>query len=921
MRRLLAGYVIIGMLMVFPCQCFPQTRSPQRPTPARPAAPFMQYLKSFEETQYVTKVVLKNGLTVLVNEHRAEPVVEILARVRGGYASEPDDAIGISRLLERSLFYRTSTRAQGVIRQEIQSLGGVLHSETAYDHISYGITAPSGQWKKALEVQSDIYWNALFDDVRLKRASVELLNEDKEESDDPESFSREELLELAFPPGNLTGRILDRSNSLPNVTVDRLTKYYQSVFNPAGTLLVIAGDVTTSEVLTEVVRLYNKTAAAVPGLRAVSPVQSQTNFRYREIRGQVETPRVYWGFHTPPPGSEDFAALEVLSSIMGFGRGSVIETRLKDQKGIILDSTLELTSYPNFSYLMFGMAVAQSNIDKSEIALLTEIEILKREGPDEGDMERALAQLEMRSWLPRETVTGRATILARYESLGSWKDMDSYVARIREVERADVRRVAAKYLRLDNCALIEYLPSTSEARNLSADAALKIFTALLDPAVEQELRERESKVVAAVKFPSAGPAFKLSEIRFPMQTASILRGPDLFIREDHTAPLIQMGFFFAGGKTGETAENSGVTELMLRSMLRGPMGVSTSQFYRQLEIYGGAINGVVADDYFGISLSILSRNAVAGLEMIGDLVKSPVFDPDAVASDKDFRRFDIEKWEIADDYCNQLLSQALFQGHPYGRDEAESKSNLAKLTPEALQDWYLSHVKNRKPVVILIGDTLGTSLAEYFVKNFSGSRFQDIKAEETYPKALDKVRVEKTWNRSISLVALGFQAPPVGDEDEYAAVVLASYASGTGGQLTRNFVEKQETMDHISFDYLPLVRSGIILLRAAVSPGGEEDALNALRGEMKKIGRGPDTYRAYRAAINAAIGLRVIDRQARSWQIEQSMVNVLAGRGIAGVEEFSRRLQEISQEDLEDFAGRVLNLEKAATVRLSAAPK
>ena len=137
----------------------------------------------------------------------------------------------------------------------------------------------------------------------------------------------------------------------------------------------------------------------------------------------------------------------------------------------------------------------------------------------------------------------------------------------------------------------------------------------------------------------------------------------------------------------------------------------------------------------------------------------------------------------------------------------------------------------------------------------------------------------------------------------------------------RNFVERQEAVDCVSLDYLPLVQSGRILLRAAVSPGSEEDALSALKKEIKEIGRGPDTYREYRAAINAAVGRRAIDGQVRSWQIEQVMINILAGRGVAGVEEFSRRLQEVSQEDLEEFAGRALNLEKAVIVRLSAVSK
>jgi zinc protease len=928
MRKLFAEPVVIGMigmigvLMICACQGFSQTRPPQRSTPARPAAPFMQYLKSFEETQYVTKVVLKNGLTVLVNEHRAEPVVEIFARVRGGFAVEPDDAVGISRLLGQSLFHKTSTRASGVIRQEIQSLGGMLHSEAAYDHISCGITVPSGQWKRALEIQADVYWNALFDEADLRRAQVELLNEEIEAFDDPESLGRRELLDLAFPQRSIAGRIPSGNNSLPNVTIGQLTNYYKSIFNPARTLIVIAGDVTASEVLTEAVRLYGKTAAAAAGPAAVPADPPQTELRYREIRSPVETPRVYWGFRTPPPGSEDFASVAVLCAILGSGRGSVIEAHLKDQKEIILDSTAELMAYRDLSYFVLQLAVAPADIDRSEIALLTEIEILQLEGPDEGDMERARAQLEMGSWLRRETVTGRASVLAHYESMGDWKNIDSYVARIGRIKREDVQRVAEKYLRLDNCALLEQIPATSEARNLSADAVSRTFAAVLNPAVEQELQERKSKIVAAVKFPSPGSAFKFSEVRYPLQTASILRGPDLFIRENHTAPLIQMGFFFAGGKSGETPQNSGITELMLRSLMRAPKGMSQSQFHRQLEIYGGTIKSVVAEDYFGIYLSILSRNIDAGLELIGNLVKSPVFDPEAMEKDKQLQRFEIERRAYSMDHFDQILDQALFSGHAYGRDRSGSDASLAGLTLEAVQDWYLSWVRNRKPVIILVGDTLGTSLAGYFVKNFSGSRFQDSKAAENFPKALDKeIVLEKNWRRSNSLISIGFQAPPAGDDDQYAADVFASYVSGISGKLSQEFGKSQGAVSRASLDYLPLVQRGRILLRAVVSSGGEGAALNALKQEITEISRGPDTYREYRAAINAAVGRRTINGQIYSWQIQQAMMSVLAGRGVAGIAEYSGRLQDVSQEELEEFAGRALKLEKAVIVRLSAAPQ
>ena len=149
--------------------------------------------------------------------------------------------------------------------------------------------------------------------------------------------------------------------------------------------------------------------------------------------------------------------------------------------------------------------------------------------------------------------------------------------------------MAAKYLNLDNCALLEYLPSQAESRMLSSDAVESTIKGLLEPATAEEIAEREKATVPAVDIPEESGTFKPSEVRHSFQMASILRGPALFIKEDHTTPLIHLGLFYAGGKLIETKTNAGITSLMLRTLLRDSKTRSADQIYRQLEIYGTAM--------------------------------------------------------------------------------------------------------------------------------------------------------------------------------------------------------------------------------------------------------------------------------------------------------------------------------------------
>jgi zinc protease len=897
---------------------FPQVRQlPQKQGSSRIAAPFLQQLKSFEDTPNVTKAVLKNGMTVLINEYRAQPVVSVQAYIQAGIFNEPAQHVGIARLLAGMLYRGGPDKTLGTPQQNAHALGGLLKSSSQYRHTEFEIIAPSTQWKKALEVQANALLNPSFDPAELKLESDLLQSQARAFLDAPEAFAGEKLIELGFNQP-LMGKWDTMSSAVSGgITCETLIGFHKATYTPQRMMLVISGDISAGEVLNEVVRLYNKPSAPPAKLFVMPPAERQSAFRYRDVRGSVRYPRILFGFHTGAQDSEDYASIEVLNAIIGLGEGSVLASRLRDKKGLILGGETQLLSSPGIGYLTIQIEVEPENIDRSEIALMTELELLKREDPDEMEMERALAQLETDYWSGMEIVTGRAEALARFESAGDWKQWDRTVSRLRQVKAPDVRRAAQKYLRLDNCSLLEYLPASGLERKLTVDGVRNTLEGLLGPSADQEQAAREKETVFAVKYAAYADTFKLSEIRYPFQTASVLRGPDIFIREDHTAPLIRMGLFFPGGKLIETRENAGITKLMARLMLRGTKETSAAQFNRQLEACGGLIVPVVADDYFGFYFSILSRNFDTGFNLLVEAIKAPVFDKDAIEREKKAQLSEIRAHQNSELFPSKLLFQSLFRDFSYARDSDGTEESLAGIDAKSLQSLYESNVKNKKPTVVIIGDTKGTSLAAYFVQNFSGSRMQDIKLTDASPKILDKgEKIERSWDRNYSAILIGFQTPPMDDESRYALTVLQSYA-GEPGKFYQEIRDKQGSAFNVALSYMPRLRGGSMIAYAATSPGREEVALKALQEEIGKIVNEPVSYRDYRAALNSAAGAYRIASQNWYSQITRVVESALAGSGLQGYQIFPTEIQAIKQEDFQDSARQIFRMEKAVIVRMN----
>src|SRR6188768_4573229 len=111
----------------------------------------------------VERLVLPNGLTVLLRRDDTAPVVAIVTHVKAGYFDETDDVVGIAHVLEHMYFKGTPTRGVGAIAKETKASGGYLNAHTIYDHTSYYTVLPSNPFLQGLEIQFDAYANSVID--------------------------------------------------------------------------------------------------------------------------------------------------------------------------------------------------------------------------------------------------------------------------------------------------------------------------------------------------------------------------------------------------------------------------------------------------------------------------------------------------------------------------------------------------------------------------------------------------------------------------------------------------------------------------------------------------------------------------------------------------------------------------------------
>ena len=898
---------------------FSQSRAPSRGAQKPVSAAFMAETESYEESQRITKAVFKNGLTVLVYELHAHPLVSIQTYIFSGNLDDAGETVGLSDITARARENVVEGSLVGEINRRIKALGGVLQSRADSGHLRFEITVPPARWKQALNVQAEVLLKPFENNGALRQSTARLAENTRDEFAPHDIVAEKELRALAFGEHRFAS-----SGYLLEIEPEKIIEFHKNGFVPSATTLVIAGDVRAGDALNEIVRVFDsnsaettlavarnkenvkneKTDAAIPSRAGLRPAGE---FRYRATTRNIAFPKVLFGFPVSSKNSEDYRTLEVAAAILGIGETSVLNTRLRDRKNLVFTARTEMKYFVDTGFFSVELETESQNVDSAEIAFWTEVEILKKDGPSKAELARAIAQLERLWWKRRETVGGLADALAESEFQGDWKRMEGYITEIRKVTAVEVKQAITRHLTLSNCALLEYLPHSLTDRNLTAATARRIFESLLQPAVKEELVARTGEIEPNLKIPPAGAAFRLSEVRYSFQTASILRGPEIYIREDHTSPLIEMGFWFTGGKASEGKTNAGVTGFMLEMMLRN------ERENCQLEIYGGRLTPMVAEDYFGFLLSIPSRNISGGLERIKQVMKSPVFDEAeieklkkiAVARAQSSKMQNVEK---------RLLKEALFRDHPYAYELSAMPESLKNISLKTVRDWYEENVRNVKPFVVIIGDTEGTSLASWFVSEFSGSRMKERKNAVPSPNPVEKKENLK-YNGDVGrpAILIGFQAPSMGDTDIYGTLTLKNYLenhlweTGVNAGKIQGF---QLADRHLSCEYQPLLAGGSFIISIEIKAGDEARGIESLREVVTRLISQPLSNTDFHAARALTAGSYIIENQVRKTQMENLMKNLLASRSLEEYQNFSWNIEQVEENDLKELMRRNLDMNK-----------
>lgn len=272
------------------------------------------------------EAVLNNSLKIITSEHPGSDLVTVSLWVRAGSRYEDVGQRGLAHLLEHMMFKRA-----GIL---VDHMGALSKASTSEERIYFFIQAAKQYLAGIFAALADTALNPQLDHSVLENEKKVVMQEFRQMTEDPAQLVRYEAMRAAFREGPLSRGPLGDAQTVISATTEGVRRYYEQFFAPDRALLVVTGDITSSES----VSLAKKYFGAWKGFQSEqdAPLGSAVAARGYEVRrAQSAQAHVAMNFVAPHLAPTESLAMDCFGSFLAYGQSSLLMQELRHKKGAV----------------------------------------------------------------------------------------------------------------------------------------------------------------------------------------------------------------------------------------------------------------------------------------------------------------------------------------------------------------------------------------------------------------------------------------------------------------------------------------------------------------------------------------------------------------------------------------------------------
>ncbi|EON75114.1 zinc protease [Lunatimonas lonarensis] len=403
------------------------------------------------------KFVLDNGLQVYVHEDPNTEMAVLNLLYKVGSRNEVPGKTGLAHYFEHLMF--GGSEHVPSFDTAIERVGGECNAFTSTDITNYYISLPAINIETAFWLESDRMFALSLQERVIETQRNVVIEEYKQRYlNQPYGDAMHHLRALAFRQHPYRWPTIGfEIADIENFTEQDVRNFYQTHYRPDNAILVVAGDVS----LSQVEKLSQKWFGDIPSgkLPILEPAlePAQTSIRHKTVYADVPTDSLYKAYHMAGRLDPGYLEADLVTDVLGFGRSSVLEQRLVKNTDVFANCRAYVLGNVDPSLLIISGRMEKGyTAEQAEELLDKELETFKASSISPKVLQKVKNQSEAMRSYEAVQLLNRAMRIAYYAHLGTPDLYETEYRRKLKIKGTDIIACANDILVPEKASVLYY---------------------------------------------------------------------------------------------------------------------------------------------------------------------------------------------------------------------------------------------------------------------------------------------------------------------------------------------------------------------------------------------------------------------------------------------------------------------------------
>ena len=379
---------------------------------------------------------------------------------------------------------------------------------------------------------------------------------------------------------------------------------------------------------------------------------------------------------------------------------------------------------------------------------------------------------------------------------------------------------------------------------------------------------------------------------------------------------VAVGVWLKRGSRHEAPEHTGISHFIEHMVFKGTKHRTAERIAAEVDSIGGYMDAFTAKEYASFHLKVLDEHLPLAVDILGDVVLNPLFDPLEMAKEKKVIFEEINMVEdTPDDLVMELFTQAYWPDHPLGRPILGTKRSVASFRREHLASFFRRVYHPGNIVIAAAGNLEHGRTAELVRRHFGALRSGRTPSNGHAPRPRARIVTRAKKELEQVHVCLGMRAYPQVHQDRYGTYILNTVLGGSmSSRLFQNVREKRGLVYSISSGVTAYSDAGLLSVYAGTSLDSVDEVVRLTLEEFRKLKgeRLPEEeLRRAKDHLKGSLMLSLENTGSRMSHLARQ--EIYFGRQI-GLDELLSGVEAVTAEDVQRIANDLLSGPLAASV-------